>query len=581
MQEASKFEGGGHTRRALEDQIEAHSRAIIDIKTRLNMMTPVARLPPELLSTVFTLLAAESYETRCAVSMYTSDSYKTNIWIRVAHVCRHWRATALATPRLWSYIAITSKRAADELLARSKKAPLHLVANVPSHADDRQKAVKGVMAEFFRMRALHLTGSSQAICELFHKVSVPAPMLESVKLADRSPYHGYSMAMPLVLPADRAPRLRKLEVNGFLFSWDHPVFCPTLTSLLLCGRSGPEHQSLVGSFETFISALERMADLHVLVLEHVVPPAPSGAPSRKVPLMHLSSLRIQSGDAECRSLLDHLTLPANVCFHITVNEGVLGAANIFLALQNHLASSVPLRTACIEDTYGSRLSLKGWRAELQKIPPPYEPVQAADLHLETMTEGDRISTLLRPCTVFAGVTILDIRVEGPAHRWRWKDIFAGMPNIRHLLVSRDQDEEFIEALSHTDSDDPSTLALPRLKILKLDNMRLLSRDYDQPPEFLDLLIDALIKRCNWGSPLLELHIKECINIYTEDVARVEQIVPELTWDGVEEAEVSEEEDEDPYDGYGYGYDYDDDDIDDYVVDADDLIYEDLFFGGLY
>ena len=588
MEQASPSKAALHERKALEAQLEVHAQAMIDIKTRLNTMTPVARLPPELLSNVFTLLAAQNYEVRHANAMYSIDTNQTNSWIRVAHVCRYWRATALATPRLWSYIVVTTERAVGELLLRSKRAPLHVIASVPSHEDERQRAVREVMAEFSRIRALHLTGSSQALCDLFHKVSVPASMLESLKLLDRTPYYGFATTVPLVLPANQVPCLRKLEINGFLFSWDHPVFCPTLTTLLLCGRAGSDNRSAAGSFDTFLDALERMTDLQELRLDHVIPNAPDGTSSRKILLMRLSSLRIYAGDGECRSLLNHLALPPNVRFHITVVEGLLGHANIFLSLQNHLAPSAPMRTACIEDSFSGRMAIKGWRAELERIPLRYDPETSSeptDLHFETMTEGDRISILLRPSTVFSGITILDIRVNGPSHRWSWKDVFAGMSNVRRLLVSQDQNREFPEALSHTEGDDQATLALPRLSVLEFESMHLLSLDYDRPPEFLDLMTDALIKRCNWGYPLQELHIKRCLNIYAEDVARVEEIVPEVTWDGMEEAEASEEEEEeeeeeeDLYYGHGWGYDEDDIDIDDYEVEADDLMLDgDLFFG---
>ncbi|KAI0695355.1 hypothetical protein C8T65DRAFT_616137 [Cerioporus squamosus] len=578
MTEASSSVSEAHARKVLEDQIEVHARAIIDIKTRLNTMTPVARLPPELLSNIFTLVAAEKYEQKYHNPRYI-ETYQTNTWITAAHVCRHWRAIALSSPRFWSYITVTSKRATDEMLLRSKKAPLYVVAATPSYEDDRQKAVKGVMAEFARIRALQLTGSSQAICDLFKTVSAPAAMLESLKLSDRSSYYADTGIVSLVLPADGVPRLRNLEINGFSFAWDHPLFCPTLTSLLLHGRVGYEARPLIGSFETFLSALERMTGLQELSLEHVIPPAPSGPPSRKIPLMHLSSIRVVAGDAECRSLLNHLTLPPNVRYHLTVLTGIPGPDNLFLALKNHLSSSPPIRTACFDDKWTGRLSLQGWRAEMQPIPPREARSSSPDVELEIVT-GTTIPALLRASTVFTGVIHLDIRMDDPARYWRWQDVFAGMPNIRSISVSKDQDTEFLDALCHTDGDDPATMALPHLEVLKFSNMRLASRDYDEPVEFLDVMVDALIKRCNCGFPLQELHIEECINTYQDDVEKLAEIVPDFHWDQVEEEEEYEEEEEEEED-YDYAYDYDLDDYDDYDPDEDDLMVDGGLFFGLY
>ncbi len=541
MQAAASSEAEAHARKALEDQIEVYARAIIDIKTRLNTMTAVARLPPEILSTIFTLVAADGYKQKYGNSAYVETYYQSNTWIRVAQVCRHWRATALSSPRFWSYITVTSKRATDEMLRRSKKAPLHIFASVPSYEDDRQKAVKAVMAEFARICTLQLIGSSVAICDLFKSVNAPAEMLESIRLSDRNSYHGDTgiVGVPLVLTTDGVPRLRTLEINGFPFSWDNPWFTPTLTTLLLHGRSGAETRPpLTGSFEAFLSALERMPILQELALEHVIPQAPSGPPSRKVPLLRLSSLRVVAGDAECRSVLNHLTLPSDVRFHITVAKGPLGRANLFLTLQSHISS--PLRTASFDDSRPSGLSLKGWRAELQQTAILEMPIPHPDLKVEVGT-GHSIPALLRSSTIFTGVTHLDIRLDGPVHSWRWKDVFAGMPNVRRVYVCKDQDTGFLDALCHTTGDDPATLALPHLELLKLSDMRLASRDYDEPSEFFEVLVDTLIKRCNCGYPLQELHIEECFNIYQEDVDQLVDIVPELHWDSVEQEEYTTEE----------------------------------------
>ncbi|RDX50975.1 hypothetical protein OH76DRAFT_375331 [Lentinus brumalis] len=446
--------------------------------------------------------------------------------------------------------------------------------------DDRQKAVKAVMAEFARICTLQLTGSSVAICDLFKSVSAPAAMLESIRLSDRNSYYGDTgIVVPLVLPADEVPRLRNLEINGFPVSWDNPWFTPTLTTLLLHGRSGVETWSLTGSFEVFLSALERMPILQELALEHVIPPAPSGPPSRKVPLMRLSSLRVVAGDAECRSVLNHLTLPSDVRFHITVAKGPLGRANLFLTLQTHFSSTSPLRTASFDDS-PSGLSLKGWRAELQQTALLETPIPRPDLKVEVVT-GHSIPALLRASTIFTGVTHLDIRLDGPVHSWRWKDAFAGMPNVRCIYVCKDQDTGFLDALCHTTGDDPTTLALPHLELLKLSDMCLATRNHDEPPEFFEVMVDSLIKRCNCGFPLQELHIEECFNIYQEDVDQLVDIVPELHWDSVEQEEcTTEEEEEDDY-GYGYGLDPDDGEFDDYDVDEDDLMFDGGLCFGMY
>ncbi len=577
-----------HARKVVDDQIEVHTRAILDLKTRLNTLTPVARLPPELLSAIFAFVPAKSFTEHYNASEIVRP-YRVNTWVTVAHVCRHWRAIALSSPRFWSYITVTSKRAADEMIARSKKAPLHIVGPVSPYRDGPRKVMEELMSEFSRIHTLRLAGRAQEIQDLFKMVTAPASMLESFKLSDMSSYYDEPEPVNLALPAPGVPRLRNLEIDGFPFAWDHPLFCSTLTTLVIYGRilSGP-----LGLFETFVSALERMTNLQELELEHVIPQAPSGPPSRKVTLPHLSSLRILASNAECRALLLHLTLPPDVRYYISDTRGAQDPADLFIALQNHLTSSSPMRTACF-DEWGEHVSLYGWRAALKHTtyPNPRQPdsgTEPPDLQLEIVTRGPS-SAPLRTSTIFKAVTYLDCRldtVEGPLYHWRWMDVFAGMPNIRHLSVSRNQTTEFLEALSHTDGDDPLTLALPHLEVLKLTSVRLHSRKYSWPPELLDVMVDALIKRCHYGSPVQVLHINYCPNTCQKDVQRLAEIVPETHGDGtcpVDEDEYfeesiegdSEEEEVADYD-FDYGYD-----IEAYELEADpgDLMFDgDLLFG---
>ncbi|TFK86742.1 hypothetical protein K466DRAFT_653526 [Polyporus arcularius HHB13444] len=303
MQQASSSEARDHARKAVDDQIEVHARAILDLKTRLNTLTPVARLPPELLSTIFAFVPAKSFTEHYNASEIVRP-YLVNTWVTVAHVCRHWRAIA--------------PRAADEMLARSKKAPLHIVGPVSPYRDGPRKVMEELMSEFSRIHTLRLAGSSQEIQDLFKMATAPASMLESFKLSDMSSYYDEPEPVILALPAHGVPRLRNLEIDGFPFAWDHPLFCSTLTTLVIHGRivSVP-----LGSFETFVSALDRMTNLQELELEHVIPQAPSGPPSCKVTLPHLSSLRIVASNAECRALLLHLTLPLDVRYYISDTRG--------------------------------------------------------------------------------------------------------------------------------------------------------------------------------------------------------------------------------------------------------------------
>ncbi|TEB37109.1 hypothetical protein FA13DRAFT_1614958, partial [Coprinellus micaceus] len=80
---------------------------ITALQGRHNAASLIGRLPPELLSHIFGML-----------------SYTWTRWIRVTHVCRHWREVALDCTSLWSRITFSHNDFTQAKLARSKRHPL-------------------------------------------------------------------------------------------------------------------------------------------------------------------------------------------------------------------------------------------------------------------------------------------------------------------------------------------------------------------------------------------------------------------------------------------------------------------------
>ncbi|KAI0039928.1 hypothetical protein FA95DRAFT_1462389, partial [Auriscalpium vulgare] len=62
-----------------------------------NAGLPVSRLPPEILSAVFSILTDIDRPRNHGKSL---------AWISITHVCRKWRDVALNNPTLWSTIIL-------------------------------------------------------------------------------------------------------------------------------------------------------------------------------------------------------------------------------------------------------------------------------------------------------------------------------------------------------------------------------------------------------------------------------------------------------------------------------------------
>ncbi|KAF8431308.1 hypothetical protein L210DRAFT_3416307, partial [Boletus edulis BED1] len=86
---------------------------VCDVRRQRNMLSPISRLPEEILAEIFTHGARDHHE-----------HYR--LPVDVSYVCHRWRIVALDCPTLWSYLVGASQRWTEELLARSKQTSLKI-----------------------------------------------------------------------------------------------------------------------------------------------------------------------------------------------------------------------------------------------------------------------------------------------------------------------------------------------------------------------------------------------------------------------------------------------------------------------
>ena len=102
----------------IDKEIQKHEEAIRSLRGQRNTLAPVSRLPPELLSRIF--LHARDM----------SDGTE-KVLPPASHACRAWRALALACGLLWTQIDCTRLSWAEEMMLRSRGAPLALQMSYP------------------------------------------------------------------------------------------------------------------------------------------------------------------------------------------------------------------------------------------------------------------------------------------------------------------------------------------------------------------------------------------------------------------------------------------------------------------
>ncbi|KAH7912408.1 hypothetical protein BJ138DRAFT_794167 [Hygrophoropsis aurantiaca] len=101
--------------------------------------------------------ACQAYENR---SRYSRS--RSLMWIGVTHVCRHWRQVALAFPALWTLLVLENSSWTEQLLIRSKMAPLVIDADLSFFPQKLRDTARKALKHISRVRELRLVVPEEA-----------------------------------------------------------------------------------------------------------------------------------------------------------------------------------------------------------------------------------------------------------------------------------------------------------------------------------------------------------------------------------------------------------------------------------
>lgn len=204
----------------IDSEIQRLNDCISSLKSRRNSLCTVSRLPPEVLSEVFLVMAEQ---------LQAQDRFRVDFkWISIARVCRLWRHIALQHGRLWGKIDMTKPDRTGEFVDRSKGAPLAI-----------RQSFTGSLAELptaftdpsHRYRELHLHAKEGQLGPNVLRVlnsPIHAPVLESLVLEVSDNYPEYTL--PPTIFDYKAPALTRLQLQNVRMEWPAALF-PSLTHL--------------------------------------------------------------------------------------------------------------------------------------------------------------------------------------------------------------------------------------------------------------------------------------------------------------------------------------------------------------
>jgi hypothetical protein len=357
---------------AIEAAIRSSEASIRELRRRRNTLAPISSLPTEVITTIFFLLRIPPNRSSSPHAIgKRSDCLE---WLRLAHVCHHWRVIALNQPLFWSHVNFTSFSSAGttEVLNRAKTAPLYLEARFSLGGYDARIPMfnKELRARISHVCHLGITAQYLHLRQTLEELVSPAPTLESLSLGgDGAPER--QVFVPDTLFNGTTPRLSCLELHSCNISWKSPLLkgLRYLEIRYLTPNARP-------SLSVWFDALDEMPQLKTLTLYSASPTAPTGVrlPScveRTITLPSLENLDISASARDCGLALAHLVLPALTHLglsvghsrsHLDGSESISDVQDVILHLSQHThgpQDTQPLRSVFVRNT-STHVNIVAW-----------------------------------------------------------------------------------------------------------------------------------------------------------------------------------------------------------------------------
>ncbi|KAI0045705.1 hypothetical protein FA95DRAFT_1543473 [Auriscalpium vulgare] len=315
--------------------VSLENHRIHEISQAVSDMTliPIARLPPEILADIFTILRSIDHP-KPSIPLYLG-------WLAITHVCRRWRHIALHQPTLWvSLITVPfalGTRWTEVFISRTQTLPLKIRMPLkPSRYSLDPAEVAFIRENLWRTEILQIKTSTDAVTAA---LCTPAPLLYNLCLhvgkRTRTPPLPQPAYLDILNGPAGAPALRELCTNiPSVLPWTSPLL-ERLEVLIVVQCYGLE-------LKAALDALGKMRVLKRLQLEldpmHLVANGPPALCVVSPAALRVLDLRMDFNTAQL--LLKHLELHADIQVRCVLPCHRTSAAK--------LAAILPVLTASID-----------------------------------------------------------------------------------------------------------------------------------------------------------------------------------------------------------------------------------------
>ncbi|KAH9033657.1 hypothetical protein EDB84DRAFT_1438202 [Lactarius hengduanensis] len=505
-----------YQRQAIDVEIKSLEGSIRVLRLRCNALVPVSSLPPEVIATIFSFV-----RLRASTTMTIGGNPGLLAWLHVAHVCHRWREIALNQASFWSHVDFTTLTSAGaaEILARAKKAPLHLEARVPIGLWDGARFnafEKELHSRISHVCRLAISAENFRLRKILGRITSPAPTLEYLSLSNEKRQHRALPFIPDNIFGGITPRLSCLELCNCNINWTSPLL-KGLKNLQIFTLSANMRPSL----EIWLDVLDEMPQLEMLILHSATPTAPPFPydVKRTVTLPFLTHLDISATARDCALALAHLKSPALTWLYVAWTSLRWDFGDIQEILP-HLArhaygpqDTQPLQSMLIRGDK-TRADIFAWTVpDIDREVRDPITLLAATLHARvilSITSKDRFLSETHTVILDEAMatlpldSLVTLTVQNPTRLEErvWRRHALRWPLLQRVRLPPPAAHGFREMLLNDDGGRECPL-LPSLAKLDLVNTRLSARRTL-------CLCDALMKRVEQGVPLETLDLRTCV-----------------------------------------------------------------------
>lgn len=337
---------------------ESLSATISHLKHLHNACNFVSSLPPEVLIIIigyYSSLCAEEENLWAAIFEPFENGEargRPYAWIRITHVCQHWRCVALNTSSLWRVVFVTSNQdCLSEMMRRAKGFPEYLSVAVRGGDAHVSQALQTLDGSAQTLQTLEVQVSSNEALNILGNTFVPGSQLVGL-IVLHDDFHSStfvhspndSVSGPPFLHPDM--RLQELYYMLPCIEWSNGLAIATLRSLKLYSKCSSTTCSQL-SIHVALSKLHALEELHLFDILPVVDdpdyvPTVNASNSRYL-LPKLKTLRIGSvrppAPSVCMRFLQSFSFSRQVCVDFITLFGP------------HTASIIPSCTRALMEHY--------------------------------------------------------------------------------------------------------------------------------------------------------------------------------------------------------------------------------------